>query len=202
MKKVHLTPSLWLTLGLSGLILLLGLFPSVTEPLLQFDRGRVDNGEWWRLLSGQVVHYGIYHLAMNIAALLLCGYVLLRELSLRSYISLLVITALGVGLGIYTINRELDFYSGLSGVLHGLIVAGLLVGIRETPLFNGLALALVIGKLAQEQSTGFDASHALLPVPVAVDAHAYGAAAGLFVGIALLMLHRYNTAKNQPSATR
>lgn len=196
MKKNHLTLSLWLTLGLGGLMVLLGLFPSMTEPLLQFDRARVVQGEWWRLLSGQLVHYGIYHLAMNVAALLLCGYVLLRDLSLPSYASLLLITAVGVGLGIQTLSPDLDFYAGLSGVLHGLIVAGLLLGLREAPIFNGIALLLLVGKLVQEQSADFDTSHALLPVPVAVDAHAYGAVAGLIFALVLLLINRLRTPKS------
>lgn len=177
-------------------MVLLGLFPSITEPLLQFDRARVNQGEWWRLLSGQLVHYGFYHLAMNVAALLLCGYVLLRDLSLPSYASLLLVTTLGVGLGIHTLSLDLDFYAGLSGVLHGLIVAGILLGLRETPVFNGVALLLIIGKLVQEQSADFDTSHALLPVPVAVDAHAYGAVAGLIFALALLLMNKLRASKS------
>lgn len=189
MNKFQITPSLWLTLGLSVFILLLGLLPSVTEPLLQFDRARIGTGEWWRLVSGHFVHYGFYHLLMNIAALLLCGYVLLRDLSLGTYACLLLASALGVGVGLLTMSHQLDFYTGLSGILHSLIVTGLLLGLREMPAFNGVALLLVTGKIIHEQSSGFDTSHALLPVPIAVDAHAYGALTGLVFGGILLLGH-------------
>lgn len=189
MIQRHITPSLWLTIGLGLLLLLLGSFPSLTEPLLQFDRQQIASGEWWRLLTGQMIHYGVYHLLMNVAALALCGFVLLRQLDLLSYSILLLVCAVSVGVGLYFFS-QLDFYAGISGVLHGLIVAGLLIGVHETPAFNIFALVLVLGKLLHEQQPGFDTSHALLPVPVAVDAHIYGAVAGLLFA-AILLARRY-----------
>lgn len=185
-----LTPSLWLTLGLSTLILLLGLFPSITEPLLQLDRNRVDAGEYWRLLSGQIVHYGVYHLLMNIAALLLCGIIFLSSCSLVTYSSLLLFTGSCVGLGIYWGNPELHYYAGLSGVLHGLIIFGLLSTIRQTPWINSIGLVLVAAKLWQEQGSEYQATdlQKLLPVPVAVDSHLYGALGGLAFSLIFFIL--------------
>lgn len=198
---IRITPSLWLSICLCALLLALGAFPTITEPLLQFDRQRIESGEWWRLLSGQIVHYGVYHLLMNVAALALCGFVLLRYLSLAAYATLLLVCALGVGLGLYFLSLELEFYAGLSGVLHGLILAGLLIGLRATPLFNVAALLLVTGKLFQEQAADFDTSHALLPVPVAVDAHVYGAAAGFLFATGMLIL-TYLTKANAHTKTQ
>src|SRR5690606_17108642 len=191
----RITPSLWLSICLCALLLALGAFPTITEPLLQFDRQRIEGGEWWRLLSGHFVHYGAYHLLMNVAALALCGFVLLRHLGLLAYATLLLICALGVGLGLYFLSLELEFYAGISGVLHGLILAGLLISLRETPVFNVVALLLVMGKLFQEQGANFDTSHVLLPVPVAVDAHVYGAAAGFIFAVGIL-IYTYLTKTN------
>lgn len=184
----QITPSLWLTLSLSAVILVLGGFAAATEPALQFDRTLIAANQWWRLFSGQFIHYGIYHLLMNVAALLLVGFILLRNINLLFYCELLAITLTAVGLGLYVNNPELSYYAGLSGVLHGLIVAGLLLTLVETPIFNGLALVAVAGKILQEQSASFDVNHPLLPVPVAVDAHVYGALAGLVFGCVILAL--------------
>lgn len=198
MNNYRITPSMLVTLGLSSLILLLGLFPSVTEPLLQFDRERVLAGEWWRLLTGQIIHYGAYHLAMNLAALLLCGYVFLYSCKLSTYSLLLITLGVGVGAGIYWGNRELSYYAGLSGILHGIIVFGLLLTLKQTPWINSAGLILVLAKLWQEQASDYQATdlQQLLPVPVAVDAHLYGALAGLlFSGAFCLVqwLKRNNT---------
>jgi hypothetical protein len=70
---------------------------------------------------------------------------------------------------------------GLSGVLHGLLVAGLLHGLM-TPRRreSAVVLALVFAKLAYEQLAGpLPGSAATAGGAVIVDAHLYGAIAGL-----------------------
>lgn len=205
MKALHITPALWFTFGLSGLILLLGIFPSVTEPLLQLDRGRVAAGEYWRLLSGQIVHYGAYHLLMNLAALLLCGYIFLSSCRLLTYICLLLFAGCFVGLGIYWGNPELQFYAGFSGVLHGLIIFGLFSTIRQTSWINSIGLILVAAKLWQEQGGEYQATdlQKLLPVPVAVDAHLYGALGGMTFSLLFFLtpiIKQYFSRSTKPTA--
>lgn len=175
-----LNASLKISLGLALLMLLLGVLPDISEPLLQYDRNEILAGEFWRLISGQLVHYGFYHLLMNMVALLLCGYLLLRELSASVYLSLLTSSSLAVGLGLLIFDPQMHYYAGLSGVLHGLIIAGLICNWRSSPWFYGLALLIVFVKLIHEQLPGFDPHHPLLPVEVAVNAHLYGALGGLF----------------------
>lgn len=187
MDRQHFTPSVQLTLILAGLMLALGLAHTWTEPLLEFNRNAITNGQWWRLLSGQWIHYGVYHLTMNAAAFALCGYVLLRQLSLVYYLLLLLSCLITVGLGLFWFNPQLEYYAGLSGALHGLLVAGLFEYLKQKSWIGAAALVLVALKLLQEQSAGFDASHPLLPVPVAVDAHLYGALAGLIWGLISLL---------------
>ena len=87
-------------------------------------------------------------------------------------------------------NPEYSPYAGLSGAIHGLIVAGLLQT-RAYPMWiRVIALGLVVAKLVQEKSEGYEATdlQALLPVAVAVESHLYGAIAGfVFVGIVWLL---------------
>ncbi len=187
MANQHFTPSVQLTLMFAGLMLVLGLAHPWTEPLLEFNRSAIANGQWWRLLSGQWIHYGFYHLAMNTAAFALCGYVLLRQLALPYFLLLLLSCLITVGLGLYWFNPKLEYYAGLSGALHGLLVAGLFEHLKQKSWISIAALILVALKLIQEQSASFDANHPLLPVPVAVDAHMYGAVAGLLWGLIWLL---------------
>ncbi len=190
MAAQHFTPSFQLTLILSGLMLGLGLAHPWTESLLEFNRSAIAEGQWWRLFSGQWIHYGFYHLAMNTAAFVLCGYVLLRQVALPQYLLLLICCLITVALGLYWFNPRLQYYAGLSGALHGLVVAGLFEQLRQKSWISLAALILVALKLVQEQSASFDASHPLLPVPVAVDAHLYGALAGCAWGMAFWLLRR------------
>lgn len=185
------TPAFWLTLSLACVLLVLGLFSSPDNNPLELDRLRVAQGEWWRLLSGNLVHYGFYHLLMNLAALLVCGYVFFLRCSLWLYSGLLLFSGLCVGLGVYWGTPEFAVYRGLSGVLHGLIVFGFLLSFRQTPWINGAGLLLVIGKLIHEQSAAYQATdlQQLLPVPVVVDAHLYGAVSGVVFALGYAAAH-------------
>lgn len=193
MNLPRTTPALWLTLSLAGVLLVLGWFSSSDNNLLELDRLRIAEGEWWRLLSGNLVHYGFYHLLMNFAALLVCGYVFFLRCNLWLYSGLLLFSGLCVGLGVYWGTPEFMFYRGLSGVLHGLIIFGFLFSFKQTPWINGIGLMLVMGKLIHEQSAAYQATdlQQLLPVPVVVDAHLYGAVSGLLFALGYAAVQGY-----------
>lgn len=148
---------------------------------LSLDPTRVAAGEVWRLLTGNIVHFGWLHTLMNAAALLLGVLAFFADYSLKKFSLLLFWCCASVGVGIYLLNPEYAPYAGLSGAIHGLIVAGLLLT-RSYPIWiRVLALGLVVVKLMQENSAGYTATdlQALLPVAVAVESHLYGALAGL-----------------------
>lgn len=185
-----ISASLTATLALAALMLILGLVPSWSVPALEFNRTLMAEGQWWRLFTGHWVHYGFYHLAMNVSAFLLCGYILLRHLPLSHYALLLGVCLLGVGWALYWLSPQLHYYAGLSGVLHGLLTAGIILSCQRAPWLSGAVLVLLAGKLVQEQSAHFDANHPLLLAPVAVNAHCYGAVIGAVFGLAELARRR------------
>lgn len=169
---------------------MLSVFGMSTEPFLEFNRTKISEGEYWRLFTGNFVHYGFAHLAMNLAAFLLVGFSLLREISLKVYLPLLIISALAVGVGTLLWNPELFFYRGLSGVIHGLIVAGLLLNSFRNRWLSYLFVGLVFAKIVHEHQPSFQENQlqALLPVMVAIDSHLYGAVAGLvYIGILAIL---------------
>lgn len=186
MNLIKPTPSLWFSLALTCLMLVFSCLSPWVFDALSLDRTAVTQGQIWRLLTGNLVHFGWAHTAMNLAAFLLCSFGLLAHYSLRRFGSLLVLCCLAVGLGIYFLNPEYETYAGLSGAIHGLIVAGLMHS-RLHPLWlRALGLIILVAKLVEEQSPHYQATDLqnLIPVPVAADAHLYGAIAGLvFVGI-------------------
>jgi rhomboid family GlyGly-CTERM serine protease len=180
-----------LTFLLAVLLALAGLFQTVTEPLLQFDRDAIAQGEWWRLISSQFIHYGVYHLLMNAAALVIINAALWRDAAIKFYLATLFACLAGTGIGLWFFDPGLFFYAGLSGTLHGLIIAGLLFTLRQTPAINAVALLAIWGKVIYEHTPWFDPQHALLPVPVAVDAHLWGAVSGIIVGLILWWSRRH-----------
>ncbi|MFL6551463.1 MAG: rhombosortase, partial [Povalibacter sp.] len=84
---------------------------------------------------------------------------------------------------------QLQWYVGLSGVLHGALAAGAIAWWQHETRALASALTLVlVGKLCWEQWQG------ALPLSgdmlVIVDAHLYGAVGGLFAGVVLWMFSR------------
>lgn len=181
MIRPHLTPSIYLSISLAAVMLIFSAFQNTTFPALALERNQVFSGEYWRLLTGNFVHFGWAHTLMNLAAFLLCSVAMLDKLSIAKYCGLLVWCCLMVGGGIFHLNHEYGTYAGLSGAIHGLMVAGLLISKQHPLWIRVIALGLLVAKLVQEQSPGYTATdlQTLIPAPVAVDAHLYGAIAGL-----------------------
>jgi rhomboid family GlyGly-CTERM serine protease len=191
MKQTRISASLAATLALTALMLILGITSFWSVPTLEFNRTLIAEGQWWRLLTGHWVHYGLYHLAMNAFAFVLCGYILLRHLPLRHYALLLFTCLLGASICLYWFSPELHYYAGLSGALHGLLVAGVILSLKDAPWIGTAVLVVLAFKLIQEQSQSFDPNHPLLPVPVAVNAHLYGALIGIFWGLTNVLYRAY-----------
>ncbi len=176
------------------LMLLLSLFEQPVFYLLSLEPEKISQGEIWRLLTANFVHFGRIHTVMNCAALLLCTLAFFTEDSLKQFSLLLLWCCAAVGIGIYLFNPEYSPYAGLSGAIHGLMVAGLLQT-RSYPLWiRIIALIAVAAKLAHENSANYEATdlQALLPVAVAVESHLYGAIAGLTFAGADWFIQRLN----------
>ena len=89
-----------------------------------FDRAAIAQGEWWRLLTGHWVHSDPQHAQWDIAALLVFG--LLFEARLRWHLPLaLLVATFGVDALLWWGEPDLQRYCGLSGILNGLLAAGL-----------------------------------------------------------------------------
>lgn len=159
-------------------------------PLLSLTRVQVTQGELWRLVTCNFVHFGWPHTLMNLAAFLLCALALLNSFPVRQLLGLILCCCLSVGLGVYYLNPEYGTYAGLSGAIHGFIIAGLMRNKRHPAWLNAILIALVFAKIIYEHQPDYQATHlqTLMPVPVAYDAHLYGAIAGFCFGLAHLLI--------------
>src|SRR5690606_35610801 len=157
----------------------------------RYERGALEDGELWRLLSAHLVHLGWGHLWPNLAALALLALLLDELLTPLEWLAAAVVGALAIDLGLYLVDRGVVWYVGLSGVLHSFAALGSLRLIGTRPAL-GVALALGLGaKLFYEQTFGpvpFTAEATGGPVIVA--AHLYGAAGGVLVGAAAAVRRR------------
>ena len=165
---------------LAAAVLGLAAWGDAGRKLLCYDRAGLAAGEWWRLLSGHLVHLGWRHAVMDLAAALTLGWLFGRELSPRRWVWVLLLSLLAVNAGLWWLDPGITWYVGLSGVLHGVMAAGSVTLARQRVpagywLLGALALKLGVEQLfgplwlAAESAGG----------PVIVNAHLYGAAGGL-----------------------
>lgn len=160
---------------------------------LRWDREGIANGEWWRFVTGHLVHLDVSHAALNIVAAVLIVAIAQREWSLRQG-CVLVIVAMGVidaGLWWFT---DLAWYVGLSGVVHAMAAAVLVQPLIAREPIAWIVGVLGLGKLLYEIRFGalpfVDWAGATAAVPVVTEVHALGAVAGLAVGLGRRLLPR------------
>ncbi len=151
---------------------------------LRFDRGAIATGELWRLLSGHLTHLGWSHFALNSAGLILIWYLVGTAYSPLRWLLISAVAIATIDICFWFLNPELTWYVGLSGLLHALLVAGILARLSDNNAETVILAALIIAKLAWEQFNGpLPGSEASSGGPVIVDAHLYGAAGGLLGGL-------------------
>jgi len=163
---------------------------------LRYERPAILHGQWWRLLTGNLVHMGWSHLWLNLAGLALVWLLFKDQIPLRVWIASLLVSCLGVGLGLLWWSPHLVWYVGLSGALHGLFVTGAALCVRRGYRFEIVLLVLVAAKLIYEQNVGpLPGSEEVSGGHVAVDAHLYGAISGALL---VLVPKRWFAAAGQP----
>jgi len=169
--------------GLPGIIIivvsLLALSGESGRELLRFDRDAIAAGEIWRLASGHFVHLGFSHLVLNGAGLLLVWYLVGAFLRTRQWLLVTLISIVGMDVGFWVLQPELEWYVGLSGLLHGLLLAGIVAGYHERKIEMIVLGLAVVAKLVYEQLVGpLPGSEASSGGAVITAAHLYGAISG------------------------
>jgi rhomboid family GlyGly-CTERM serine protease len=160
---------------------------------LPYDRAAIlAGGEYARLVTAHFFHYDLAHLAWNLVGLALVAALFAREFDLRGWIVIFVAATVAVDLGFLVLEPQLEWYVGFSGVLHGLMAAGLCAWLWRTPdAITALVAGLFAFKLGWEHLEGplpFTAS--TLAVPVIHQAHTYGAIGGAAAALWILWRQR------------
>ena len=155
---------------------------------LRYEREAIVHGELWRLVTGHIVHLGRSHLILNLAGLLLVWYLVRDVLSSANWLIVLLMVIVGIDAGFWWLEPQLAWYVGLSGVLHGLLVAGIVAGLPDVRWENRILAVAVVAKLAYEQIVGpLPGSEESSGGDVVVAAHLYGALSGALVAAIILI---------------
>ncbi len=183
-QKSGLMSAWWPVVGLTGVVVLLGLFGDAARSLLALDRVDVASGELWRLLSAHFVHLGASHLILNLAGLWLVCYLVGPYFGVGRWLFVWLLSITGVSAGLWFFEPQLPWYVGLSGVLHGLLAAGIVGALRQPSADIWVLATALIAKIAWEQLVGpLPGSETTSGGTVIVNAHLYGAVAGALAGV-------------------
>jgi rhomboid family GlyGly-CTERM serine protease len=147
----------------------------------RYERQAIESGEYWRLVTGQLVHLGFGHLWPNLAALVIIGALFADVFRNGDWWRVSFASVAAIDAGLYFLDPNVLWYVGLSGVLHGFVAAGALaLMLRREALGAVLGLGLS-AKLVFEQIVGpVPFTAASVGGPVVVAAHLYGAGGAFF----------------------
>ena len=174
----------WWPPGLAVLIaVLIALTGDWGRELFRYDRLAISSGELWRLISGHFVHLGWSHFALNTVGLVLISFLVAARFSAIQWLLITLLIIVGIDLGFWILEPQLAWYVGLSGVLHGLLAAGVASGMRDGQSDSWIIGGLLVIKLIYEQLVGpLPGSEGTSGGDVVVAAHLYGAIAGALAG--------------------
>ncbi len=171
--------------------LLIALLGDSAAEALRYQREPILAGEVWRLFTGHIVHLSWSHLWLNLGGLALIWFLFHHQLSAGLWWLALLVSSLVVSGGFLLFDPALEWYVGLSGILHGLFMAGLIAGLRAGAWADWLLLSAVAAKLIWEQLYGaLPGSAEAAGGNVIVAAHLYGAIGGAAVALALRFYQR------------
>ena len=152
---------------------------------LRYDRTPILAGAIWRLLTGHLVHIGWPHLLLNLAGLVLVWVLCGSALSPSAWWRTTVACAAGIGCGLLAFHPEVEWYEGLSGILHGWLMAGAVGWVCAGCYWDGIAIIIVLCT-----KIGFEQWHGVLPSsvfltggPIILAAHLYGTVSGLVIAV-------------------
>lgn len=159
---------------------------------LALEPNAVQQGDWWRLITAHWLHFTFYHFGINVIAFVAITALFFTQESARRFTASLAIMCVLLGLALALLNPEYSPYVGLSGLLHGILVQGIIKTRDYSRSIKGIALLLVGVKLGYEQSPWYSAEDLEIAVgaQIAVDAHLYGAILGLLVGALMCVIGR------------
>ena len=104
----------------------------------------VARGEYWRLVTAMFVHFGVVHIALNMAWLWVLGRDLERTLGRIRFTTLYLVCGVGGNVAGYLFSSITSVSGGASGAIYGLVAAMVLVHHKQGQFNSGLIALIVI----------------------------------------------------------
>jgi membrane associated rhomboid family serine protease len=136
----------------------------------------IDDGEWYRLISSGFLHFGLFHIGMNMFLLWQLGVLLEPALGRARFALLYFVSMLGGAVGALVLSPN-ALTGGASGAVFGLMAAAS-VGLQQrgvNPLKTGIGATLILNLLITFTIPG-----------ISIGGHLGGALMGAAAGYAML----------------
>jgi len=159
---------------------------------LIYNRSEIGDAQLWRFITAHLVHLGWNHLWLNLSVLVIIWFLVKDFLSIKLWWLVALISSIGISLGLYLFMSELQWYVGLSGLLHSLLVCGAVIGISKGKKEFIFLLIFVFIKIIYEQFYG-SLNMELIRGDVVVNAHFYGVVMGLVCIFGFVVLKRFKS---------
>src|SRR6266516_1538896 len=103
----------------------------------------VAHGDWWRLITATFLHYGPFHLLLNMLALYWFGSLLEQRIGSGRFIALYLVSGLAGSAGALLWSPLVPTV-GASGAIFGILGAGLVLEQQRDYVFGGSALGIIV----------------------------------------------------------
>jgi rhomboid family GlyGly-CTERM serine protease len=144
----------WIFLTVALVALVIQLVPAWREPLL-YDRTAIAHGDWWRVWTGHLVHFGWPHFVADTGLFLILGWLLDAPHPWFSRLGLVVMPAF-ISAILFWFDPGMNRYGGLSAVNLGLLLYLALQGWRRdwADWFWPAVLLIYVGEVIFEIAKG------------------------------------------------
>jgi len=149
----------------------------------------VADGDYWRLLTAAFLHYGPFHLLLNMVALWWFGSLLEERIGSGKYLVLYIVSGLAGSAGALLID-PLTPTVGASGAIFGILGAGFVLERQRDYVFGGSALGIIVLNLVFT----FSISN------ISIGGHIGGLIGGALCALGLTRFGRVGAAYGRPGA--
>jgi membrane associated rhomboid family serine protease len=106
----------------------------------------VGQGDWWRLMTAAFLHYGPFHLILNMLGLYWFGSLLEQRIGSGRYFLIYIVSGLAGSAGALVISPT-SATVGASGAIFGILGAGLVLERQRDYVFGGSAMGVIVANL-------------------------------------------------------
>ena len=188
--------TLYIFLLLAFISGILQTLPTTLQALFHYRAENIPSHLYYLWLSPHLIHLSMLHYIINILCLGIVLFTFKNYFTPLRFFLLFAFSALMVTLGLWCCSPQVTDYVGMSGVIYGILAAGLLLSMKKHLLLSLPIYIIVAIKIVYEV---FDGAHlsiqASLGNVVIVDAHLYGYLSGTLFTIVTLLFQKTSNSK-------